>query len=57
MQSYQQVEQQIVNDVGWLPMEQATATFLRTTSIVGIKDNAEGIIPPNDWANIYRELR
>jgi len=54
MQSYQQVEQQIVNDVGWLPMEQATATFLRTTSIVGIKDNAEGIIPPNDWANIYR---
>jgi len=54
IQSYQQVEQQIANDVGWLPMEQATATFLRTTSIVGIKDNAEGIIPPNDWANIYR---
>jgi peptide/nickel transport system substrate-binding protein/oligopeptide transport system substrate-binding protein len=53
-QSYQQEEQQIVNDVGWLPMEQATATFLRTTSIVGIKDNAEGIIPPDDWANIYR---
>lgn len=54
LQSYQQVEQQIVNDVGWLPMEQATATILRTTSIVGIKDNAEGIIPPDDWANIYR---
>ena len=54
IQSYQQAEQQIVNDVGWLPIEQATATFLRTASIVGIKDNAEGIIPPNDWANIYR---
>ncbi len=54
IQSYQQVEQQIVNDVGWLPIEQATATFLRTASMVGIKDNAEEIIPPNDWANIYR---
>jgi len=24
------------------------------SSIIGIKDNAEGIIPPDDWANIYR---
>lgn len=54
IQTYQQAEQQIVNDVGWLPMEQATATFLRTSSIVGFNDNADGIIPPDDWANIYR---
>jgi peptide/nickel transport system substrate-binding protein/oligopeptide transport system substrate-binding protein len=54
IQSYQQTEQQIVNDVGWLPMEQATAIFLRTASIIGFKDNAEGIIPPDDWANIYQ---
>jgi peptide/nickel transport system substrate-binding protein/oligopeptide transport system substrate-binding protein len=54
IQTYQQAEQQIVNDVGWLPMEQATATFLRSSSIVGIKDNADGMIPPDDWAHIYR---
>ncbi len=54
IQSYQQAEQQIVNDVGWLPMEQATAIFLRTASIIGFKDNAEGIVPPDDWANIYQ---
>lgn len=54
VQTYQQAEQQIVNEVGWLPMEQTTATFLRTASIVGFTDNAEGIIPPDDWANIYR---
>jgi oligopeptide transport system substrate-binding protein len=54
IQNYQQAEQQIVNAVGWLPMEQATAPFLRSASVVGIKDNAEEIIPPDDWANIYR---
>lgn len=54
IQNYQQAEQQIVNDVGWLPMEQATAIFSRTASIIGFKDNAEGIVPPDDWANIYQ---
>lgn len=54
VQGYQQAEQQIVSDVGWLPMEQETAIFLRSPSIVGIVDNAQGIIPPDDWAKIYR---
>jgi peptide/nickel transport system substrate-binding protein/oligopeptide transport system substrate-binding protein len=53
-QRYQQAEQQIVNDVGWIPMTQETSTFLRSSNIVGIVDNAENIIPPDDWANIYR---
>ncbi len=52
--SYQQAEQQIVNDVAWLPMEQVTNTFLRSPSIVGMVDNGQGIVPPDDWANIYR---
>ncbi len=51
---YQQAEQQLVNDVAWLPMEQVTNTFLRSPLIVGMVDNAQGIIPPDDWANIYR---
>jgi oligopeptide transport system substrate-binding protein len=53
-QLYQQAEQQIVNDVGWLPMDQETSVFLRTPAIVGITDNAANIIPPDDWAHIYR---
>ncbi|MBV9229741.1 MAG: peptide ABC transporter substrate-binding protein [Chloroflexi bacterium] len=54
VQSYQQAEQQLVNDVAWIPMEQVAANFLRSPYIIGIVNNAQGQIPPNDWANIYR---
>ncbi|MBE3558045.1 MAG: peptide ABC transporter substrate-binding protein [Ktedonobacteraceae bacterium] len=54
LQIYQRIEQQLVNDVAWLPVEQMTAVFLRSPAIVGIVDNAQGIIPPDDWAKIYR---
>jgi peptide/nickel transport system substrate-binding protein/oligopeptide transport system substrate-binding protein len=54
VQDYQQAEQQMVNDVAWLPIEQVTTTFLRTPNIVGIVDNAQQIIPPDNWAKIYR---
>ena len=52
--SYQQAEQQIVNDAAWIPMEQMNSVFLRSTSIVGFVDNAQGTVPPDDWASIYR---
>lgn len=51
---YQEAEQQLVNDVAWMPIEQVTLTFLRKETVVGIVDNAQGIIPPNDWATIYK---
>lgn len=54
LQDYQQAEQQLVNDVAWLPVEQVTSTFLRAPNIVGIVDNAQEIIPPDDWSHIYR---
>lgn len=54
MQLYQQAEQQLVNDVAWLPMAQVTSTFLRSPYIVGTIDNAQGITPPDDWNTIYR---
>ncbi len=54
LRTYQQAEQQLVNDVAWLPMEQVTTTFLRSSAIVGMVDNGQGIIPPDDWATIYR---
>ncbi|HEU5375924.1 MAG TPA: peptide ABC transporter substrate-binding protein [Ktedonobacteraceae bacterium] len=53
LQTYQKAEQQLVNDVAWLPVEQVTSVFLRKTYIAGIVDNGMGIIPPQDWANIY----
>lgn len=51
--AYAKGEQQLVNDVAWLPIAQVTATFLRSPYIVGMVDNAQGTIPPNDWAKIY----
>ncbi len=54
LQSYQQAEQQLVNDVAWLPMEQVTTPFLRSPAIVGMVDNGQGSIPPDSWATIYR---
>jgi len=53
MQAYQQAEQQLVNDVAWLPIEQVTSVFLRKPYVTGIVDNGMNIIPPNDWAKIY----
>lgn len=54
LQSYQQAEQKLVNDVAWLPVEQVTLSFLRQPTVVGMVDNAMNIIPPDDWANIYK---
>jgi len=54
LQTYQQAEQKLVNEVAWLPIGQMTTTFLRSPNIVGIVDNAQAIIPPDDWSQIYR---
>jgi peptide/nickel transport system substrate-binding protein/oligopeptide transport system substrate-binding protein len=53
IQAYQQIEQQLVNSVAWLPMEQVSITFLRKPYIIGIQDNAQNLVPPDDWAGIY----
>lgn len=53
LQTYQQAEQQLVNDVAWLPLAQVTSVFLRKPYVVGMVDNGIGLIPPNDWAGIY----
>lgn len=50
---YQKAEQQLVDDVAWMPISQVTAVFLRKPYVVGMIDNEEGQIPPDDWANIY----
>lgn len=53
LQAYQQAEQQLVNDVAWLPISQVSSIFLRKPYVTGIKDNGLGLLPPNDWGNVY----
>ena len=53
LQAYQKAEQQLVNDVAWLPMEQVTQVYLLKPYVIGMEINYQGLIPPDDWANIY----
>ncbi len=51
--AYQKAEQQLVNDVAWLPVEQVTQVYLLKPYVIGMANNAQGLIPPDDWAGIY----
>lgn len=53
MKLYNQIEQQLINDVAWLPMQQVISTYLMKPYVIGMVDNAEGLTPPNDWGSIY----
>ncbi len=53
LRAYQQAEQQLVNDVAWLPVDQITRVYLLKPYVVGLTENAQGFIPPDDWANVY----
>ena len=53
LQAYQKAEQQLVNDVAWLPVEQVTQVYLLKPYVIGMANNAQGLIPPDDWAGIY----
>ena len=50
---YNAIEQQLVNDVAWIPMEQLPAAGLRKPCVQGVHHTAMGIIPPDEWAKIY----
>jgi peptide/nickel transport system substrate-binding protein/oligopeptide transport system substrate-binding protein len=53
MQAYNQAEQQLVNDVAWLPMEQVNVAQVLKPYVRGMVFNAQLLIPPNDWGNIF----
>jgi peptide/nickel transport system substrate-binding protein/oligopeptide transport system substrate-binding protein len=53
MQMYNQAEQQLINDVAWLPIDQRFGTRLLKPYVIGRTFNAAAYVPPNDWANIY----
>ncbi len=53
LQQYNQAEQNLVNDVAWIPRFQVTNILVRKPCVVGITDNAQTFIPQDDWGSIY----
>jgi oligopeptide transport system substrate-binding protein len=53
LQAYNQAEQQLVNDVAWLPMEQVAVSQVLKAYVKGMVFNPQLLIPPDDWGNIY----
>jgi peptide/nickel transport system substrate-binding protein/oligopeptide transport system substrate-binding protein len=51
---YNQIEQQMVDDVAWMPVDQRTLSYVLKPCVQGVVDNAQDLIPPGDWANIYK---
>ncbi len=51
--AYNSAEQQLVNDVAWLPMYQSIAIDVLKPFVHGFLFNAQLLVPPNDWGNIY----
>lgn len=50
---YQSAEQQIINQVGWIPLFQATLITLRKPHVKGVVITPISLTPPGDWAHIY----
>jgi peptide/nickel transport system substrate-binding protein/oligopeptide transport system substrate-binding protein len=53
MENYNAIEQQVINDVGWLPIYQYTTAYQLKSYVHGLHINELGLIAPDDWANIY----
>jgi peptide/nickel transport system substrate-binding protein/oligopeptide transport system substrate-binding protein len=53
MSLYNTIEQQLVNDVAWLPIDQRNTSAVLKPYVVGQTYNALSLIPPNDWGSIY----
>jgi len=53
LQAYNKIEQELVNDVAWLPVEQQYTARLRKPCVQGFEINSEGFIAPDDWSKIF----
>jgi oligopeptide transport system substrate-binding protein len=53
MQMYNTDEQQLVNDVAWLPMYQENASQVLKSYVKGFSFNASGLVPPFEWSAVY----
>ena len=53
LKMYNQAEQQLVNDVAWLPIFQQSVPRLVKTYVIGRTFNAFDVVPPDAWASVY----
>ena len=54
VQAYNMAEQQIINDVGWIPLYQSEGHAVINPKLVGNPFvNGLEIETPDNWANIY----
>jgi oligopeptide transport system substrate-binding protein len=53
IQQYNDAEQKITNDVGWIPIYQNKILLMQSTKVKGVEFNALSITPPDDWSKIY----
>jgi peptide/nickel transport system substrate-binding protein/oligopeptide transport system substrate-binding protein len=54
LKAYQRIEQELVNQVAWLPTQQHLIFGLRKPCVQGVpQPGATGIIPPDEWSKIY----
>lgn len=51
--NYNLVEQALVNDIAWLPLDQRTTTYVSKPYLLGVNDNPISQTPPDDWAKVY----
>ncbi|MGH2509032.1 MAG: peptide ABC transporter substrate-binding protein [Ktedonobacteraceae bacterium] len=50
---YNRIEQQLVNDVAWIPIDQRDTSHVLKSYVIGQTTNAVDLIPPNEWSSIY----
>jgi peptide/nickel transport system substrate-binding protein/oligopeptide transport system substrate-binding protein len=53
IQLYDNAEQQLINQVAWIPLIQFTNDALLEPYVQGFTFNSLEVTPPTDWANIY----
>ncbi len=53
LQQYNTAEQQLINDVVWIPTDQQAIQIIRKPCVVGYVDNAQELVNPETWANVY----
>jgi peptide/nickel transport system substrate-binding protein/oligopeptide transport system substrate-binding protein len=53
LKAYQSIEQELVNQVTWLPTQQHLVYGLRKACVQGTPQPVTGLIPPDEWSKIY----
>jgi oligopeptide transport system substrate-binding protein len=54
LQQYNQAEQQLIDDVAWLPYSQDAVNQLVKPCVQNLITNPQELIPPDDWGAIYK---